>query len=338
MDARVSVLVTFYNQEKYVDQALKSIIGQKTDFKVKILVGDDGSSDKTQEIVRTWIDRYPDTIELYVMDRAPGKHIAGFRASKNRLNLLQYVSTEYFIYLDGDDYFDYEEKLQRQVEILDRPENKDCIACGHNIDKLYADGKLVPMTSTKLQEGKYRPKQYWRRIYFHTDTLLIRSAVIPTINRKQVENNFNDNLITFCVIQRGNLYYIPESWAVYLQTGVGIWTSGKQVINTIRNLFLYDLCNQINPDMKKETAQRFSDTWMSLLRLRNQINADELEMFSEEAKDKGLINSYKWIHYKNMRAYDKIKLCVKALIICWKPALRGIISKIHRIIIQKMRH
>ena len=52
MEPRVSVLITFYNQEQYVDQALQSVIAQKTDFGVKILVGDDGSSDQTQERVR----------------------------------------------------------------------------------------------------------------------------------------------------------------------------------------------------------------------------------------------------------------------------------------------
>ena len=326
---RVSVLVTFYNQEKYVAQALKSIIEQKTDFKVKILVGDDGSTDKTCDIVKEWIERYPERIELYVMDRKPGKYISGFRASRNRLNLLKYVKTEYFIYLDGDDYFDYDGKLQRQVEILDDIANQDCIACGHNTDMLYPDGRRVRMTSTNITEGKYTPKEYWSKMYFHTDTLLARSSVIPTIKAKILENNFNDNLITFSFIQKGKLYYIPEAWAVYVQTGDGIWTSGKIIVNHIRNMFLYDLCNQINPDMQKETAHRFSETWMSLLKNRNQINVVELELFSLEAKDKHMINSYNWIHYSELSTLDKQKMCMKAISICWKQIIRRVLSRVY---------
>ena len=64
MEQRVSVLVTFYNQEKYVDLALNSIVNQKTDFGIKVLIGDDGSTDKTRDIVVKWIDRYPGMIEL----------------------------------------------------------------------------------------------------------------------------------------------------------------------------------------------------------------------------------------------------------------------------------
>lgn len=334
-EPRVSVLVTFYNQEKYVDRALESIIDQKTDFGVKILVGDDGSSDGTCDKVREWIKKFPEKIELYVMPREPGKYVSGFRASRNRLNLLDYVDTEYFIYLDGDDYFDYDGKLQKQVEILDEASNHDCIACGHNTDMLFPDGRRIPKEAITLKEGKYSPKAYWNELYFHTDSILARSSVIPTIDKKLLENNFNDNLITFCFIQQGNLYYIPESWAVYLQTGDGIWTSGKLVINHIRNMFLYDLCNQINPNMKWQTTHRFAGTWLNLLKIRKQIKPEELKAFSDEAKDKNLSDSYNWINYRNLSLLKKQQLCIKALTKCWKKIIRVFLSKIYHATVKR---
>lgn len=320
---RVSVLVTFYNQEKYVDQALGSIVKQKTDFGVKIIVGDDGSTDNTQYNIKEWIKKYPDTIEMHVMDRKPGEHIAGFRASRNRLNLLKYVNTEYFIFLDGDDYYEYDKKLQRQVDVLDNPQNNDCIACGHNTEMLFPNGRKTAITSTKLKEGKYHAKKYWKELYVHTDTLLTRSSIIPSVNLKLLQNNFNDNLITFVVIQEGKIYYIPELWTVYVQTGDGIWTSGKQVVNLIRNMFLYDLSNRINPSMKKETDHRFVYTWLSLLKIRKQIKSDELKQFSLEAKRRRLSDSYSWIHYNELKLVKRIVLCLKAFSKCWKTVLSG---------------
>lgn len=310
---KVSILVTFYNQEKYVDKALQSIFEQNTEFEYKVLVGDDGSSDNTCENVRKWIDKYPGRIELYIMEREAGKYVSGFRASRNRINLLQYVRSEYFIFLDGDDFFDYPQKLQRQVDILDDPVNKDCIACGHNIDMLFPDGVRKQVMPATVKEGKYNAKQYWNGMYFHTDTLLTRASVIPSIPLKLLENNFNDNLITYTFIQKGSIYYIPESWAVYLQTGDGIWTSGKVINNLIRNMFLYDLCIQINPSMKKETSHRFADTWLELLRIRKQIYASELKDFSMEAQDKHMNNAYKWIHYSELSLLEKQQLCAIAV-------------------------
>ena len=54
----VSVIVTFYNCEEYVDAALKSVMDQKTSFDFEVIVGDDGSSDGTMAAVQKWIDRF----------------------------------------------------------------------------------------------------------------------------------------------------------------------------------------------------------------------------------------------------------------------------------------
>lgn len=327
---KISVLVTFYNQVKYVDRALSSIINQIVDFDLEILVGDDGSNDGTRERILDWISKYPDMISLYIMDRAPAKYIAGFRASRNRLNLLKHVNSEYFVFLDGDDYFDYEYKLKRQVEILENEKYKDCIACGHDIDMLYADGKRTSLIGNALKEGKVFPKQYWGGLYFHTDTLLIRSSVISRIDFDLLENNFNDNLITYSIIQFGNIYYLPYSWCVYFQSGDGVWTSGNKVINYIRNIFLYDLCNKINKQFKRETNKRFSDTWYSLYKIRKQIKTDELSLLAAEAENKGLVNSYKWIQYSKLEKNDRVKLCIKSLLIGWKSIVYHFLKRLHK--------
>ena len=55
----VSVLITFYNSEQYVDDCLKSVFAQKTTFPFKVIVGDDGSSDRTVEKIKQWQEIYP---------------------------------------------------------------------------------------------------------------------------------------------------------------------------------------------------------------------------------------------------------------------------------------
>lgn len=332
MKTKVSVLVTFYNQEKYVDRAIKSIIEQNAKFGINILVGDDGSSDHTRELVKKWISFYPNSIKLYVMERNSDNYVPGFRASRNRLNLLRYVDTDYFIFLDGDDYFDSRDKLQKQVDILDNPFNNDCIACAHNVDMLFPDGRRFPITSTKLKEGKYSPTEYWNKLYFHPDSLLIRSSVISSLDFNLLKNNFNDNVITFSFIQYGNIYYIPLSWAVYYQTGYGIWTEGNRIVNNIRNMFVFDLCNKINSQMIKETSKRFSSAWFYLFLLRNKLNPDELELYYQEAKRIDLFNSCSWIEYKYLPFYAKNKLLIKAFHLSWKYILKKIASKFYHLI------
>ncbi len=225
--AKVSVLVTFYNQEKYVDRALESVFCQKTNFGVEVLVGDDGSSDGTQKKVQCWIEKYPDRTKLLVMPRNEQKYAPGFRASQNRLNLLKNVRGKFFIYLDGDDFFCDENKLQKQVEILEKAENSGCIGCGHPIYALFPDGTKKNFGGNeRLSEGIVDAKKYWKYSYLHTDTLLFRSSVIEKLPVDLLDCVFNDNLITFSIIQHGNLYYLPQTMAVYEQTGDGIFTGG----------------------------------------------------------------------------------------------------------------
>ena len=313
---KVSVLVTFYNQEKYVDKALNSVFSQNTNFDYDVLIGDDGSSDRTLEIINQWISRYPDKIRLFQMERLEKKYPTGFRASQNRLYLLKHVTGQYFNFLDGDDYFTDDDKLQKQIEILDSEDNQDCIACGSNIDMIFPDGTIKQATSKKLQKGKISPSDYWERHYFHTDTLLIRSSVIPKLPVKLLENNFNDNMITFSVIQHGNLYYIPESTAAYIQTMDGIWTLGDKETNYFRGLMCFDLTNKINSSMKKETNKRFLETWLEIRKIIKASDGynNKLIVFDEEIKDKKLRNSYLFLHYNELPLFQKLMFSFKIFV------------------------
>ncbi len=309
--AVVDILVTFYNQEQYVERAINSCLEQKTDFPCRILVGDDGSSDNTVQEVKRLQEEHPGRIELYVMDRVPGeKYIGGFRASGNRLNLLSKVTADYFIFLDGDDYFSSGGKLQRQVDIL--RENPDCAACAHAIDALYPDGRMEPYVAEKIPEGKYGRKRYWRHLYFHTDTILARSSVIASIPEKLVENHFNDNMITYLILQNGPIYYLPQAMAVYTQTGGGIWTGGKRVVGNLRNMVLYDICLIVDPGMQKETAIRFASTWLKMFSLRKEIRKEDLEPFYLEAKEKNFRYTRKWICWQTLPLGEKTGLFLRS--------------------------
>ena len=61
-DIEVSVICITYNQIKYIEKALRSIVSQKTNFRFEVIVHDDASTDGTTDIVRTFSKKYPDLI------------------------------------------------------------------------------------------------------------------------------------------------------------------------------------------------------------------------------------------------------------------------------------
>ena len=60
---KVSVVVTTYNHENYIAQCLESILGQKGDFNLEIIVRDDHSSDNTSNIISAYRNEYPEIIK-----------------------------------------------------------------------------------------------------------------------------------------------------------------------------------------------------------------------------------------------------------------------------------
>ena len=52
---KVSFLVTYYNQQDYVEESMNSILNIKKEFDWEILVGDDGSTDGTLEKIEEFV-------------------------------------------------------------------------------------------------------------------------------------------------------------------------------------------------------------------------------------------------------------------------------------------
>ncbi|MCR5020481.1 glycosyltransferase [Ruminococcus sp.] len=308
-DVSVDILVTFYNQEEYINQALTSVFEQKGDFNFRVLVGDDGSSDCTPIILNEWEKRFPAQIKVFTMHRDEKHHLpGGFRASRNRLNLLKHVDADYFIFLDGDDYFDNPNKLQMQIEELEKGENQDCIACGHDIDALYRDGNRKLFAKVTSRQQKYTLKEYWSNMYSHTDTIVFRREAISGIPFYLIENSFNDNTITYLFLRRGKLLYLPKAMAVYRQTGDGIWTGETEIVSMIREMMLFDIANQLTPELKCATRSRFAHTWMRLFTLRKMIDQQKLEVYENEATEKHLQFTQKWIHFNSLDRHSSCEL------------------------------
>lgn len=295
---KVSVLITFYNQEKYVDEALSSVFSQECDFDYEVIIGDDGSTDGTLDKVAVWQKKYPGRITVHIMNREPGKKYNGSqRASRNRLNLLSYVKGEYFLYLDGDDFYTDNHKLAKQVAILDDPANADCAICAHNV---YCYEESTGKSSPFLSLGKVKKlnaTDYWGHYYFHPDSIMMRSSLIENIPMDIVKDYFNDNTITFCFIKYGKIYYLPDVMASYRQTGDGIWTGNSPYIGILRNLMDLDLEKAIAPELYKFSLIRHRADIQYFVKTKGTQVTEKAAFYVDKMKQDKLEDSYSWYCY-----------------------------------------
>jgi len=65
--AQVSIIVPVYNVEKYLEKCLESLINQ-TLKDIEILVVNDGSSDNSQYIIDSYVQKYPSLIKSFIKE------------------------------------------------------------------------------------------------------------------------------------------------------------------------------------------------------------------------------------------------------------------------------
>jgi glycosyltransferase involved in cell wall biosynthesis len=146
----VSVCLITYKHEKYIAQALDSILMQKVDFTWEIIIADDCSPDITQDIILKYYEKYPDLIKLFFQKENVGP-------GKNFVNLLSSANGKYIAYLEGDDYWTDPLKLQTQFDFMES--NPDFSLCYHKINWFYmykpADLTNMPLESNINDQEEY---------------------------------------------------------------------------------------------------------------------------------------------------------------------------------------
>ncbi len=94
----LTISVAAYNVADYIEEALSSLIVPEFMDDLEVLIVDDGATDNTLEIARTFSDQYPDTfIPVH-------KENGGYGTTVNYS--IRHASGKYFKLLDGDDWFD----------------------------------------------------------------------------------------------------------------------------------------------------------------------------------------------------------------------------------------
>ncbi len=143
---KLSVSVVTFQEIDFIRQSLESVLQQQTNFPFEVIVGDDASTDGTQDILREIAAQYPDKVTLLI---APENY--GDYGLSNFMSTIDNCRGEYLAFLDGDDYFSCADKLQRQVDFLDA--HPECNMCAHRLVHLHDDGRRELSTLPASCEG-----------------------------------------------------------------------------------------------------------------------------------------------------------------------------------------
>ncbi|MEH1933144.1 MAG: glycosyltransferase [Nostoc sp.] len=227
---KVSILMITYNHEYYIAQAIESVLMQQVNFEYEVVIGEDYSTDNTRQIVIDYQKNYPEKIRLLLPDKNLGMH-------KNFMNTLQACQGQYIAALEGDDYWTSSEKLQKQVDFLDK--NLDFAICFHNVLVFWQDNSYSPAIFLHNQPKTSTIENLLINNFISTPSVMYRAGLIQKFPDWFSEQGMGDWICHILNAQHGKIGYIDEVMAAYRVHPKGVWSSKSresQITETIRML------------------------------------------------------------------------------------------------------
>lgn len=234
----VSICCVVYNHSKFLHEALESFLSQITDFGIEVLISDDASTDGSQEIIKSYQERYPKIIKPIFQSCNQFSH--GIRPNIE-FNLPR-VCGEYIAFCDGDDFWSDPHKLQNQVDFLRL--NREFSACAHNTAVMDSERELNGNIVNSLRKDSFDVDDFTRgEVYFHSSSLLFRNdeSTQKAIELMKLHNGDWFRLIVFSMF--GPVKYIDKVMSVYRVHGAGIWSildAEEQVVRNLRAIVSFN--------------------------------------------------------------------------------------------------
>lgn len=268
----VSVLCATYNQADYIADALDSFLSQETSFSFEVLVHDDASTDGTQEILRSYEERFPGKVrvqyeEVNQFDKQP---IAGgyFQNGLEQIARGRYLAT-----CEGDDYWTDRGKLQSQYDYMEA--HPECVCCGHRAIVVDAQNGDAPISDIGYGEESCDliPEQVIGNFSLQTATLFYRTGFSDRYLREwPLFRVVGDYPWVVFLSQQGTIHYDKEARSIYRSMTAGSYSSesdeGKLIMRRKQLIQLHLALDDL-------TGRRYTDLFLTRARLHAWLLAVE---------------------------------------------------------------
>ena len=235
----VDVILISYNQQQYIRQAIESILMQKFDGEVEVIVADDCSTDQTLSIIREYESKSP--FKFVFLE---GSHNLGFHENYHRA--FKACEGDYIAILEGDDWWHSDRHLQQHADFLEK--HKRFSMSFNRISHYYEKNDCLELSRWGFPKDYFAislKNQIQGNQIGNLSSCVFRTKYIQALPEKFFATDFADWELGMCMAEQGSIAYLKESTSTYRIAGKGEWTKldkGKQrdsVLKTFESMDAY---------------------------------------------------------------------------------------------------
>lgn len=252
MTAKVVVWCTVFNHEKFLRQCLDGFVMQKTNFPFEVIVHDDASTDHSAEIIREYEKKYPNIIKpIY-------EKINQYSLGIDHLNAIKMENinnSKYFAVCEGDDYWSYPYKLQKQYDYMEK--HPECSMCLHNTVIHDLSGKSPDRTFFSWNEiHRLTENEVFFGWHVHTTSYFVRTDMYKDLPKLFWNVWCGDYVFLTYLFTKGTIVALPNIMSVYNAANpLGVTAQNSKTYDSIKKS-LVTRRNYLN-DLLKTTDDKY---------------------------------------------------------------------------------
>ncbi len=204
----ISIILTSYNFERYIEHAIISLLNQKYDGNIELIIVDDASKDNSAQIIAEYAKR--DSRIKFI------PHAQNQGAANSINEAMSKAKGGFICRFDGDDYWDPNFLSETSQFLIKNPE----------VGLVYADCSYVDsnnqITNTNVKTRRAQKEEIaWEfndllnDYYITAPTIMFRSEALLEHYPFPANFNYLDWFISLSIAQKYKLGYLPKTLAFY---------------------------------------------------------------------------------------------------------------------------
>jgi glycosyltransferase involved in cell wall biosynthesis len=215
MKPTVSVMMTAFNHQPFIRQAVESAVSQQTGFPIEIVIGEDCSADHTRDILQELQREHPKAIRLLLREENWGRR-------RNFMDVLDSCRGTYVAILEGDDYWTDPHKLQLQVELLER--RTECALSFHPVIKHFEPSGFEKAFYPPGRQSTYTVHDLLERNFIATCSVVFRNRLFDPFPDWFQHVPAGDWPLHVLNAQHGDIAYLDRLMGVHRIHPGGVWS------------------------------------------------------------------------------------------------------------------